>query len=163
MIVPMIPNNNLKTQLEELAYIINKLNAEVGEESRLSLKFRFSSPATDSEIESCEKALGMKLPVGYKEFLKFSNGAQLCGHTAEFETISYVIKQDGWKKSSDFPKDYIIIADLIGDGECLCLSRLSGKFIRYFDGKETEYNDFYSFFEWLLNHIKERAEDYVEL
>lgn len=163
MFVPEIPDNSLKPQLEELAYIINKITAETDEKDQLRLKFNFEPPATESEIKDCESALGMSLPLGYKDFLRFSNGAQLCGHTAEFENISYVVAEDRLKKAPDFPKDYVFVASLIGDGEMLCFSRETGKFIRYFDGEETEYDDFYTFFNWLIRFIKDKAEDYVEL
>ena len=65
--------------------------------------------------------------------------------------------------SPDFPKDYIMIADIIGDGEILCFSKNTGKFIRYFDGKEIVYDNFYKFIEWLINFIRNEVEEFVEL
>ena len=37
-------------------------------------KNEFNSPATSEQIASLEKQLGVELPNGYKEFLKFTNG-----------------------------------------------------------------------------------------
>lgn len=39
----------------------------------------FNLPATEQEIEKLESSYGMKLPDEYKEFLRFSNGAKICG------------------------------------------------------------------------------------
>jgi hypothetical protein len=56
-----------------------------------------------------------------------------------------------------------MIADIIGDGEILCFSKNTGKFIRYFDGKEIVYDNFYKFIEWLINFIRNEVEEFVEL
>lgn len=163
MYIPEITDNRLKPQLEELVYIAKKIFTETNEEDRLDLIFYFESPATESEINKGEKALNTTLPQGYKDFLRFSNGAQLCGHTAEFDSISKVMNNRTVEMEEGFPEDYIIIADIIGDGEVLCFSSITKRFIRLFEGKETVYDDFYSFFDWLIRFIKRRAEEYVEL
>lgn len=165
MYIPEISDNNLKPLLEELVYIAKKLDEdeEISEDDRFRVMFEFNRPATPEEIDTLEKELNVSLPAGYKEFLLFSNGAQLCGHTAEFDNTIGVSKMDKWNKSADFPKDYIIIAYLIGDGEDLCFSRKTGEFIRYFEGKGTIYENFYEFFKWLIRFIRDSAEDYVEL
>lgn len=164
MYIPEIPENNLKPLLEELVYIAKKIDEEeISEDDRFRVMFEFNRPATLEEIDTLEKELNVSLPAGYKDFLLFSNGAQLCGFTAEFDNTIGVSKMDKWHKSADFPKDYIIIADLIGDGENLCFSRKTGEFIRYFEGKGTIYENFYEFFKWLIRFIRDSAGDYVEL
>ena len=120
-------------------------------------------PATDEEINYLETSLNIVVPIGYKEFLKISNGARLCGYTSEFLNIKRVVNLNKMETSPDFPKDYIMIADIIGDGEILCFSKNTGKFIRYFDGKEIVYDNFYKFIEWLINFIRNEVEEFVEL
>ncbi|NJM68591.1 MAG: SMI1/KNR4 family protein [Acaryochloris sp. RU_4_1] len=53
--------------------------------------FKFKSSASHAEIERCEKELGYALPNSYKEFLKFSNGANIfcnIGPVFEFDTAA---------------------------------------------------------------------------
>lgn len=163
MYIPEIPDNNLKPLLEELVYIAKKLDSEVSGRDRFRVMFEFNRPATLEEIDTLEKELNVSLPTGYKEFLVFSNGAQLCGNTAEFDRTTKVAKMDKWEKILDFPQDYITIANLIGDGEILCFSKKTNKFISYYEGEETVFENFYEFFKWLLSFIRDKAEDYVEL
>ncbi len=163
MYIPDIPNNNLKPQLEELVYIASKIDTEVSEDDKYSLIFDFNASATEEEIKKLEKEIDTSLPIGYKEFLFFSNGAQLCGHYAEFSNTARVAKINKLKKTPDFPEDYIIIAKIIGDGEILCFSKETGKIIRYYDGREITFDDFYLAFRWLLELIRNSAEEYVDL
>lgn len=43
----------------------------------VKLGFKFNSSANQAEIQRCETELGFILPDSYKEFLKFSNGANI--------------------------------------------------------------------------------------
>jgi SMI1 / KNR4 family (SUKH-1) len=53
----------------------------------IELGFRFNPPARQDEIKQCEKDLGFTLPMSYKEFLRFSNGANIfCSDQPRFET-----------------------------------------------------------------------------
>lgn len=163
MYIPKIPESNMRPLLEELVYIANKIDAEVSEEDRYSLIFNFNPPAAIEEIKALENELNVSLPTGYKEFLLFSNGAQLCGHCAEFADLARVSQMNSSKKVPDFPEDYITIARVIGDGEILCFSKETGRFIRYFDGREIVFEDFYSAFKRLVDFIRGSAEEYVDL
>ncbi len=163
MYIPAIPENALKPQLEKLLYIAQKLHDELEQEDWFSMKFTFHPPASEEEIRAFEDAFNLTLPTGYREFLQCSNGARLCGYIADFDDIRHTVSLNKMETSPDFPKDYIVIADLIGDGEILCFSKNTGKFIRYFDGDETVYDDFYAVFDWIVNFIRESAEEYVEL
>lgn len=160
MFIPEIQNNSLKPQLEEVVYIAQRLEAETDE---LSTKFIFNSPATEEEILKLENFLRCSIPIGYKEFMTFSNGARLCGRVARFGDIDAVINMNEDEFDSDFPSDYVVIANIIGDGEILCFSKKTGKFIRYFDGREIIFSDFYVAFNEIISIIKHKAEDYVEL
>lgn len=160
MDIPKIPDNSMRPQLEELVSIVNKIKAEVEEDDWFSLVFYFEEPASEEDITAMETALGTTLPTGYKDFLRFSNGAQLCGHTAEFENAHRVSNQDDMAEG--FPKDYIVLARLIGDGEILCWSKDTDRFVRYYDGREIFFDDFHEFFKWLLEFIKQEASEYVD-
>lgn len=52
----------------------------------IKLSFKFNPPANQAEIQRCEEELGFSLPRSYKEFLRFSNGANLfCSDQSRFE------------------------------------------------------------------------------
>ena len=153
MFIPKIPECNLKSQLEELVNIAQKLEKVK--------KYEFNAPANEEAIMDLEANLNFTFPDEYKDFLRFSNGIILNGSTAEFFNIDEVMKFYDKKKSADFPNDYIIIAFLIGDGEVLCVSRKTGKFIRYFDGEEEWFETFKDILENIKVHIETIEEDYL--
>jgi len=62
------------------------------------------------------------------------------------------------EKADWFPADYILLADIIGDGEMLCFSAQTGKFIRYFDGEEEIFETFTDFLEDMIQFIKKITE-----
>jgi SMI1 / KNR4 family (SUKH-1) len=59
----------LPEKLEQSQQILKARNINLG--------FKFNPPATGQEIQRCEEELGFILPNSYKEFLKFSNGANI--------------------------------------------------------------------------------------
>lgn len=153
MFIPKIPENNLKFQLEDLVNIAQKLEK--------IKKYEFNNPTNDEELKILETRLDFIFPDEYKDFLRFSNGLILNGSTAEFFSIEEIIKFYEKKKATDFPSDYIVIAFLIGDGEVLCVSSETGKFIRYFDGEEEFFDTFKDVLENIIQHIKTIEEDYL--
>lgn len=159
MFIPEIRNNSLKDILEEIVYIVKKAEA-TGE---LVLQCSFNPPASESDIGECERVLNVKFTEDFKDFLKFSNGAELCYYTAGFYNIDEIVSNNDLETSEDFPSDYIVIADIIGDGEILCFSTKTNKYIRYFDGVETEYNSFLDFLVDFIPYVKEKVADYVDL
>ncbi len=47
------------------------------EAQNVALGFKFNPPASQADIKRCEEELGFILPNSYKEFLRFSNGANI--------------------------------------------------------------------------------------
>lgn len=65
-------------KLEDAQKILKDRSIELG--------FRFNSPAKQDEIQQCEKELGFALPMSYKKFLEFSNGANIfCSDQQRFK------------------------------------------------------------------------------
>jgi hypothetical protein len=59
---------------------------QISSNKGIELGFKFNSPANHHEIQQCEENLGFILPNSYKEFLKFSNGANVfCSNIARSE------------------------------------------------------------------------------
>lgn len=153
MYIPEIPNNSLTKELIEIVDIAKKLE---GVET-----FEFDLPATEIEIKALEEHINCSLPEEYKELLRFSNGMTLNGSTAEFfSTVSIADFYDK-EKVDNFPAYYIVLANIIGDGEVLCLSRKTGKFIRYFDGEERFFDTFKEVLVKITDFIKDVDEDYL--
>ena len=157
MFIPNIPENSLKSLLEEITYIAEKLEGKK--------KFVFYNAATEQEIKKLEDDLQTKLPESYKEFLEFSNGARLCNLQALFLSTSEIIDnlEEYQDEDEEFPDDYIIIADLIGDGEVLCFSKKTGKFISFYEDDEEEYETLNEALVDIVKMVRDVAEEIVEL
>ena len=139
--------NQLIQELQHLARLLNDTR-----------EFEFSPPASEAEIQGLEQHLQVSLPEDYKNFLRFSNGARLNHFTAELYSVSEIISFSDMKKADWFPADYVMLADIIGDGEVLCFSKETGKFIRCFDGEEEKFETFTDFLENMIDFIKEITE-----
>jgi len=153
MYIPEIPDNSLIKEINEIVEIALKLNGVH--------RFDFYFPATENEISRIEKIINYAFPEDYKNFLRFSNGMLLNSYTADFLNIDRIINLYNQKKAEWFPADYIIIADIIGDGEVLCISNKTGKFIRYFDGEETFFDSFKDVLRNIIDYIKVVDEEYL--
>lgn len=154
MFIPEIPNNSLSEEIREIVDIAKKMDG--------IKRFAFNPPATDTEICEIEKIINYSLPDDYKDFLKFSNGMVLNGLTAEFFNTYEVIDYYNQEKESGFPTDYIVMADIIGDGEILCVSSETGKFIRFFNGEETFFETFKDALTKIISFIKKIDDEYLE-
>jgi len=153
MDIPEIPDNSLTKEINEIVEIALKLNG--------IYRFDFYFPATENEISKIEETINYALPEDYKDFLRFSNGMLLNSYTADFLNIDRIINLYHQEKAGWFPADYIIIADIIGDGEVLCIWNKTGKFIRYFDGEETFFDSFKEVLRSIIDYIKEVDEEYL--
>jgi len=147
MLVPEIPNNSLKSEIEQITKLALALEGEEW--------FEFNNPATEIEIKELENYFNAKFPESYKDWLRFSNGSSIANNYIVFFTISQVKKL----QIKTLPDDYIIIGKLIGDGELLCISKASQSFIRYFESEEHKYNDLKEFFERPLKRMIRNAEE----
>jgi hypothetical protein len=56
---------------------------ETLKEFSLEGEFLLNPPATETDIQACEAALGNSLPASYREFLLHCNGATLCYEMSE--------------------------------------------------------------------------------
>lgn len=115
--------NSLKSEIEEIV----KLCVEKENESTSY----FKEPVAEGDMEKWENENDIKIPETYKEWLRFSNGSQIDGSTATFLGVDRIVVN-----SKYIPEDLVIIGHLIGDGEVLCFSKETGKFVRFFEGRE---------------------------
>jgi len=149
MFIPEIPNNSLTREIEEIVKIARVVDGKV--------YFEFNEPATEAEIEETEKEFETQFPESYKDWIWFSNGSVIFNTKLSFFSMSDLKKY----QISKFPQDFIIIGQVIGDGEVLCISKSTGKFIRYFEGEERSFDDLNQFFVSLLKSMRRNAEELV--
>ena len=76
-----------------------------------------------------------KIPESYKEWLRFSGKCRIAGNIATFCGPNEF-------HSEYVPEGLVIIGEINGDGEVVCFSKKEGVFVRVFEGKTTEINDF---------------------
>ncbi len=138
-----IPNNSLTEEIKEIVALCEELTPEYGDDSSY-----FSAPVVEDEIIKWESENKTTIPESYKEWLMFSNGSRIINDTANF----YAVKM--FDTQCDYvPNDYVVIGELIGDGELLCFSKTTGKIIRYNHGKSIEYQSFKEVLNLILNIV----------
>lgn len=76
-----------------------------------------------------------KIPESYKEWLRFSGKCRIAGNIATFWGPNEF-------HSEYVPEGLVIIGEINGDGKVVCFSKNEGIFVRVFEGKTTEINDF---------------------
>lgn len=147
MYIPEIPNNSLTNEIDQITRLAVLLEGNIW--------FEFNKPATELEIEDLENHFNVTLPQSYKDWLSFSNGSIIYGDYVVLFSISEIKKL----QIKRFPDDYIIIGKVIGDGEVLCISKTTRKFIRCFEGEERVYDSLNDFFKRPLKSMLLNAEE----
>lgn len=131
-------SNSLKAVIEELLEWCEKKEKE-GELGRTF----FNEPITESKMEKWEAENGVKIPESYKDWLRFSEKCQIDGTTATFWGSDEF-------NSEYVPDDLVVIGEMVGDGEVICFSKESRKFVEYYEGNIENY---YENFDGILNEI----------
>lgn len=97
----------------------------------------FDVPATDTEIEMIEKANRMTIPLSYRKWLKNFRCCSIFGDTFRF----FLPESSGYYNSL-VPMEYMVIGEMVGDGERICISKKNGKIVSVYHDVITEYDDF---------------------
>lgn len=160
--IPEIPNNSIKAKLEEIVRIANAaMKSYVYEEELLT--FEFNPPASNDDISKLEKTLKVELDEEFKDFLRFSNGAVLCYNSAVFYNIDTILSVSSQDKEKSFPEDYIILGEIIGDGEMLCYSKENHNYISLFEGREKRFNTFSDCLNKIIKRIRNKVGEHADL
>lgn len=123
-------NNSLNKEIRKLLELCKKDEKENGERRNY-----FNEPVTEEEMINWEETNRAKIPESYKEWLRFSGKCRIAGNIATFWGPNEF-------RSDYVPKGLVVIGEIIGDGEVVCFSKDKGIFVRVFEGKLTEINDF---------------------
>ena len=124
-------NNSLKSEIEELLKWCEKKDCESGVEDSY-----FENPIEESKMLKWEKENGVKIPESYKEWLRFSEKCEIEDTTATFQGPDEF-------NSNYVPDDLVVIGEMVGDGEVVCFSKVTGEFVEFFEGSIfRSYNNF---------------------
>ncbi len=143
MIIP--ENNSLKNEIEEIVRLCEELDDVDGSE--------FSLPATEEQINVFETDTGIEIPVLYKEWLEFTCSCDIFGGLIRL----FMPSTDGYYNKF-VPDDYVVIGNMIGDGEKVCFSKKTGKIVRYNHGNISEMKDFRSVLNWIIENLEGNLE-----
>ena len=127
-----IPNNSLTEEITEIARLCEELSEDYGDDASW-----FDPPATEEEIAKWEEENGIRIPESYKDWLRFTDSCQILNTLARLYGV-----REMEVNSKDCPEDCVLIGDIIGDGERLCFSKVTGKIIRHNHGENREFGDF---------------------
>lgn len=144
----MSSENYMKKEFDEIVRLCEEAIPECGDHASY-----FMEPATEEEIMKWEEDKGISIPESYKLWLKLTKNCQIRQTLGEFHFP--LINQ-----SQYIPDDYIIIGNIIGDGELVCFSKSGNNFVRYFEGKVNgEFNDFRE----VILKVKDMFSDYLSV
>lgn len=142
-----IPCNSLTNKIKELVDLCKKSEADYGENSSW-----FKEPASNEAITEWEKENNTVIPETYKEWLCFTNEAQIRNTLGHFYgPDKFVINPE------DLSEDLIVIADLLGDGEQLCFSKTNGNFIWIDHGEMETISDFVDVLDEMIRMLKQKS------
>ncbi len=97
----------------------------------------FDIPANDSEIEMIEKANRVIIPLTYKKWLKKFRCCSIFG-----DTFRFFLPESSGYYNDVVPGEYLVIGEIVGDGERICISKKTGKIVALYHDAVTEYDDF---------------------
>lgn len=143
MNIPDIPNNSITEEIKEIIALCEELEAEYGKDASW-----FSEPVSETEIAKWECENKIIIPESYKEWLMFSGDSQILNNTARFFGLKIIGTYGDY-----VPNDYVVIGELVGDGELLCFSKTTNKIVRYNHGKSKEYQNFKEILNLILNIV----------
>lgn len=134
----------IRSQIEEIIYLCNDI-----QRSDIN-NYWFRDGATEDGINSWEDMHQIMIPESYKEWLRFSNGANICSPVALLFPIKNISVSEKF-----LPEDLVWIGEIIGDGELICFSKNTGKFVRYFEGARKETENFGEILQSIIKILKD--------
>lgn len=109
----------------------------------------FTIPIEQSKIDEWEKQNNVKIPECYKDWLSIVGYSYICGGLLEL----FMPSLDGYYGRL-VPREYVVIGNMIGDGERICFEKYTGEFIRYDHGFVRPIGDFKNLLAWVIEYIK---------
>lgn len=134
-------NEQVKNAYEKIKMLCEKLdNADYSE---------FSNAATMEELDLWQKENGVVLPENYKKWLLLSKYSYIAGGVLEL----FMPSKNGYYGQL-VPEEFIVVGNVIGDGERLCFDVNMGEFVRYDHGYIREVGDFTNILNWAIEYLE---------
>ena len=146
----VIPENlPFRKMIVDLLYMSEKYPEE--------MPVDFYAPINTATIAMFEERIGIRLPEDLKSLYLLANGLNIERSTLTFYPLEVIehIYQMGY---CDFVKegdagDYLLIGDMIGDGEDLILHKESGHIFRYDHGDLTDFECVENLIAWAIEFV----------
>lgn len=147
MFIPEIPNNSITKEIKKLTALCEKKIAEYGENSSW-----FKPPMIENDIQKWETENNIKFPTAYREWLLFSEESLIRNDLAHFYRL------DDFKYNViDVSPDLIVIGEIFGDGELICLSRSKNTFCIFDHGELEVQEDFRDILKEIIRILDEKS------
>ncbi len=141
-----------KEAIEILMYMADKYPEE--------MQLAFYEPASDTTLALFEERTGIRFTEELKALYRFSNGLDIgMWSLLTFESLEQIEREYNmgycdWAKEGD-ANDYLLIGDVIGDGEYLALHKESGHIFWHDEGNMTDYQTVENLLQWAIGFIYE--------
>lgn len=145
-------DNYIPPKKQDLEKVVVPENADFYEEMNLfihlaknypdDIKVELNLPASKSMIDEFESKNNIKLTNELKALYMFANGFFISSASLDILGLDQIEKSLDYEWEWGDTKHYVLLGDIIGDGESIHLDLDSGNIISYDHGEETEYDSF---------------------
>ena len=147
MFIPEIPDNSIAKELKKITRLCQNKTADYGADSSW-----FKPAMAEEDIQKWEKDNNIILPDTYKEWLLFSKESLIRNNLAHFYRLDD-FKYNEIKNESDL----IVIGEIYGDGELICLSKTKNLFYIFDHGDLEEKKDFRDIILEIIRILDEKS------
>lgn len=145
-----MPDNYIPPKKQDLEKAVVPDNAEFYEEMDLlihlaknypdDINVTLYHPASKSRIDEFERNNNIKLTDELKALYMFTDGFSLSAANLDILLLDQIEESLDYEWEWGDTKNYLLLGDMIGDGESIHLDLDSGNIITYDHGEETEYD-----------------------
>lgn len=106
-----------------------------------NIRLELNLPASKSKIDEFENKNNIKLTDELRDLYMFADGFSISSGSLNILQLDQVEESLGYEWEWGDTKHYVLLGDMIGDGEDIFLDLDSGKIISYDHGEEEEFDD----------------------
>lgn len=109
----------------------------------------FSEPATAEILDAWEIKNGIEIPEEYRKWLQISKYSNICGGLLQL----FMPSANGYYGCL-VPPEYVVIGNMIGDGERICFLRSTGEIVRFCHGKVMKVGNLKNLLLWVTEYLE---------
>ncbi len=163
-------DNYIPPKKQDLEKVVVPDNADFYEEMNLlihlakdhpdDISVELYLPASKSKIDEFESKNNIKLTNELRALYMFADGLSISSANLDILGLDQVEESLDYEWEWGDTKHYVLLGDMIGDGESIYLDLDSGNIISYDHGEETEYDSFTMLLaEIILDFIQGEIDD----